>query len=61
MLVPKGELRLALLKECHDGPVAEHRGVHEANSGVVGEELLLAKLAGQCRAIRKVLCNLPAK
>ena len=27
MLVPKGKLRLALLKECHDGPVAGHRGV----------------------------------
>ena len=27
MLVPKGKLRLALLKECHDGPVAWHRGV----------------------------------
>ena len=27
MLVPKGKLRLALLKECHDGPVARHRGV----------------------------------
>ena len=27
ILVPKGKLRLALLKECHDGPVAGHRGV----------------------------------
>ena len=27
MLVPRGKLRLALLKECHDGPAAEHRGV----------------------------------
>ena len=27
MLVPKGKLKLALLKECHDGPVVEHRGV----------------------------------
>ena len=27
MLVPKGKLRLALLKECHDGPVAGHRGM----------------------------------
>ena len=27
MLVPKGKLRLALLKKCHDGPVAGHRGV----------------------------------
>ena len=27
MLVPKGKLRLALLKECHDGPVAGHCGV----------------------------------
>ena len=27
MLVPKGKLRLALLKECHDGSVARHRGV----------------------------------
>ena len=27
MLVSKGKLRLALLKECHDGPVAGHRGV----------------------------------
>ena len=27
MLVPKGKLRLALLKECHDGPVEGHRGV----------------------------------
>ena len=27
MLVPKGKLRLALLKECHDGLVAGHRGV----------------------------------
>ena len=27
MLVPKGKLRLALLKECHDGPVAGHRGL----------------------------------
>ena len=27
MLVPKGKLRLALLKECHDGPVAGHRDV----------------------------------
>ena len=27
MLVPRGKLRLALLKECHDGPVAGHRGV----------------------------------
>ena len=27
MLVPKGKLRLALLKECHNGPVAGHRGV----------------------------------
>ena len=27
MLVPKGKLRLAFLKECHDGPVARHRGV----------------------------------
>ena len=25
MLVPKGKLRLALLKECHDGPMAGHR------------------------------------
>ena len=27
MLVPKGKLRLALLKECHNGPVAGHHGV----------------------------------
>ena len=27
MLVPKGKLKLVLLKECHDGPVAGHRGV----------------------------------
>ena len=27
MLVPKGKLRLTLLKECHDGPVAGHRDV----------------------------------
>ena len=27
MLVPKGKLRLTLLKECHDGPVAGHRGL----------------------------------
>ena len=27
MLVPKGKLRLAFSKECHDGPVAGHRGV----------------------------------
>ena len=27
MLVPKGTLKLALLKECHDGPMAGHRGV----------------------------------
>ena len=27
MLVPKAKLRLALLKECHDGPVAGHRSV----------------------------------
>ena len=27
MLVPKGKLRLAFLKECHDGLVADHRGV----------------------------------
>ena len=27
MLVSKGKVRLALLKECHDGPVAGHRGV----------------------------------
>ena len=27
MLVPKGKLRLALLNECHDGPVTGHRGV----------------------------------
>ena len=27
MLVPKSKLRLALLKECYDGPVAGHRGV----------------------------------
>ena len=27
MLVPKGKLRLVVLKECHDGPVAEHCGV----------------------------------
>ena len=27
MLVPKGKLRLALLKECHDGSMAGHRGV----------------------------------
>ena len=27
MLVLKGKLRLALLKECHDGPVAGHRGM----------------------------------
>ena len=26
-LVPKGRLRLALLKECHNGPMAGHRGV----------------------------------
>ena len=25
MLVPKGKLRLALLKECHDGPVASNQ------------------------------------
>ena len=27
MLVLKGKLRLALLKECYDGPVVGHRGV----------------------------------
>ena len=27
ILVSKGKLRLALLKDCHDGPVARHRGV----------------------------------
>ena len=27
MLVSKGKLRLALLKECHDGPVVGHHGV----------------------------------
>ena len=27
MLVPNGKLRLALLKECHDGPMVGHRGV----------------------------------
>ena len=27
MLFPKGKLRLALLKECYEGPVAGHRGV----------------------------------
>ena len=27
MLVPKGKLRLALLKECHDDPVAGYHGV----------------------------------
>ena len=31
----------------------------KANFG--GEELLLAKLAGQCGAIRKIICDLPAK
>ena len=60
MLVPKGKLRLALLNECHDGPVAGHRGV-ETNFGRVGEELLLAKLARRRGAICKVMCDLPAK
>ena len=27
MLVLEGKLRLALLKECHDSPVAGHHGV----------------------------------
>ena len=27
VLIPKSKLRLALLKECHDGPVAGHCGV----------------------------------
>ena len=35
MLVPKGKLRLALLKECHDGPVAGHRGVKPTLAGLV--------------------------
>ena len=33
----------------------------EANFGRVGVELLLAKLARQCGAIHKVMCDLPAK
>ena len=33
----------------------------EANSGRVGEELLLAKLAERCGTICKVMCDLPAK
>ena len=60
MLVPKGKLRLALLKECHDGPVAGHRGV-KPTLAELGEELLLAKLAGRRGAICKVICDLPAK
>ena len=35
MLVPKGKLRLALLKECHDGPVAGHGGVKPTLSELV--------------------------
>ena len=33
----------------------------EANSGGVGKDLLLTKLAGRHGAIRKVMCDLPAK
>ena len=60
MLVPKGKLRLALLKECHDGQVAGHRGVKPTLAELV-KNYLLAKLAGRRGAIHKVMCDLPAK
>ena len=34
MLVPKGKLRLALLKKCHDGLVAGHRGMKQTFGGI---------------------------
>ena len=60
MLVPKGKLRLALLKGVlrWSGGGASWR---ETNFGRVGEELLLAKLAGRRGTICKVMCDLPAK
>ena len=60
MLVPKGKLRLALLKECHDGPVPGHRGVKPTLAKLVNN-YYLAKLAGRRRALCKVMCDLPAK
>ena len=60
MLVPKGKLRLALLKNCHDGPVAGHRGVKPTLAELV-KNYYWPKLAGRRGAICKVMCNLPAK
>ena len=58
MSVPKGKLRLALLKECHSGPVAGHCGVKPT---LAVKKLLLAKLARRRRTIREVMCDLPVK
>ena len=59
MLVPKGKLRWALLKECHDGPVAGHRGVKPTLAELVKNYYW--PLAGRRGAVCKVMYDLPAK
>ena len=60
MLVHKGKLRLALLKECHDGPVARHRGVKPTLVELV-KNYYWPNLREDVEAVCKVMCDLPAK